>query len=184
MTRAQLHGCTLVANRLSLDGSHAAVPYKAISTPIRDETRKVVGVLAVFRLDTQMISSCAMPRCSNCWPARRANHLPSFDAVTGMLTAAGIPRASRGEARRESRPRAHGLLYIDIDQLNVVNENHGMHVGDEIIQSVAALISRRGREGALDRAVSEATGSPCWCRAVGSSRRRGSPKNCAARRFA
>src|SRR5450631_4277717 len=50
MTRAQLHGCTLVANRLSLDGSNAAVPYKAISTPIRDESRRVIGALAVFRL--------------------------------------------------------------------------------------------------------------------------------------
>ena len=52
MTRAQLHGCTLVANRLALDGSNAAVPYKAISTPIRDEARRVIGVLAVFRADT------------------------------------------------------------------------------------------------------------------------------------
>ncbi len=33
LTRAQLHGCTLVANRLALDGSNAALPYKAISTP-------------------------------------------------------------------------------------------------------------------------------------------------------
>src|SRR5580700_8398455 len=52
MTRAQLHGCTLVTNRLALDGSNAAVPYKAISTPIRGETRRVIGVLAVFRVDT------------------------------------------------------------------------------------------------------------------------------------
>src|SRR5277367_2269504 len=52
MTRAQLHGCTLVANHLELDGTNAAVPYKAISTPIRDESRKVEGVLAVFRVDT------------------------------------------------------------------------------------------------------------------------------------
>ena len=43
----------------------------------------------------------------------------------------------------------HGLLYIDIDQLNVVNENHGMHVGDEVIQGIAGLLSRRTREGTL-----------------------------------
>jgi diguanylate cyclase (GGDEF)-like protein len=41
------------------------------------------------------------------------------------------------------------LLYADIDQLNVINENHGMHVGDEVIQAVASLLSRRAREGAL-----------------------------------
>jgi diguanylate cyclase (GGDEF)-like protein len=44
---------------------------------------------------------------------------------------------------------SHGLLYVDIDQLNVVNENHGMHVGDEVIQGGARLLSRRMREGTL-----------------------------------
>ena len=41
------------------------------------------------------------------------------------------------------------MLYVDIDQLNVINENHGMHVGDEVIQDVANLLSRRAREGTL-----------------------------------
>jgi diguanylate cyclase (GGDEF)-like protein len=47
------------------------------------------------------------------------------------------------------RNHTHGLLYVDIDQLNVVNENHGMHVGDEVIQGVANLLARRAREGTL-----------------------------------
>jgi diguanylate cyclase (GGDEF)-like protein len=74
----------------------------------------------------------------------------SFDAVTGMLTSAAfIAQATARLTGQSGRASAHGLIYIDIDQLNVVNENHGMHVGDEVIQSVAALVSRRGREGAL-----------------------------------
>ena len=70
MTRAQLHGCTLVANRLALDGSNAAVPYKAISTPIRDETRRVIGVLAVFRVDTDGDFQLRDAEAWNCWRAR------------------------------------------------------------------------------------------------------------------
>ncbi len=149
MTRAQLHGCTLVANRLSLDGSHAAVPYKAISTPIRDETGKVVGVLAVFRIDTQDDFQLCDAEVLELL-ARKASQIihASFDAVTGMLTSAGFLAQAAAKLSGKTAG-AHGLLYIDIDQLNVVNENHGMHVGDEIIQSVAALVSRRGREGAL-----------------------------------
>ncbi|MGO8831028.1 MAG: EAL domain-containing protein [Steroidobacteraceae bacterium] len=149
MTRAQLHGCTLVANRLSLDGTHAAVPYKAISTPIRDETRKVVGVLAVFRIDTEDDFQLCDAEVLELL-ARKASQIihASFDAVTGMLTSAGF-LAQAAAKLNGITAGAHGLLYIDIDQLNVVNENHGMHVGDEIIQSVAALVSRRGREGAL-----------------------------------
>jgi diguanylate cyclase (GGDEF)-like protein len=151
MTRAQLHGCTLVANRLSLDGTVAAMPYKAISTPIRDEARRVVGVLAVFRLDTdsdfQLRDAEALEML-----ARKAAQIirSSFDPVTGLLTSAAFNAQTAAKlAVQEAAPGVHGLLYIDIDQLNVVNENHGMHVGDEVIQSVACLLSRRGRDGIL-----------------------------------
>jgi diguanylate cyclase (GGDEF)-like protein len=151
MTRAQLHGCTLVANHLSLDGAIAAVPYKAISTPIRDEVRRVVGVLAVFRVDTdsdfQLRDAEALEML-----ARKAGQIirSSFDPVTGLLTLAAFNAQTAAKlAAQETAPGTHGLLYVDIDQLNVVNENHGMHVGDEVIQSVAHLLSRRDREGTL-----------------------------------
>jgi diguanylate cyclase (GGDEF)-like protein len=150
MTRAQLHGCTLVANRLKLDGSNAAVPYKAISTPILDEARRVTGVLAVFRVDTdadfQLSDAEALELL-----ARKAAQIirSSFDPVTGLLTAAAFDAQTAAQLATHQRPSPHGLLYVDIDQLNVVNENHGMHVGDEVIRDVAELLSRRAREGCL-----------------------------------
>ncbi|MGB6353272.1 MAG: GGDEF and EAL domain-containing protein [Steroidobacteraceae bacterium] len=151
MTRAQLHGCTLVANHLALDGSHAAMPYKAISTPIRDEARRVIGVLAVFRLDTdgdfQLHDAEAVELL-----ARKAAQIirSSFDPATGLLTSEAFrAQAAARLAARDLKQGAHGLLYVDIDQLNVVNENHGMHVGDEVIQDIANLLSRRVREGTL-----------------------------------
>lgn len=151
MTRAQLHGCTLVANHLALDGSDAAVPYKAISTPIRDEARHVMGVLAVFRVDTdpdfQLRDAEALEML-----ARKATQIirSSFDPVTGLLTAAAFTAQTTAKLTAcGSGVGTHGLLYVDIDQLNVVNENHGMHVGDEVIRSVAQLLCRRGREGTL-----------------------------------
>jgi len=153
MTRAQLHGCTLVANKLSLDGSNAEVPYKAISTPIRDETRRVIGALAVFRLadcpDFELRDAEVLELL-----ARKGAQIicASFDALTGMLTpAAFIAQVTAKWPATEQRGCAsrHGLLYIDVDQLSVVNEDHGMHVGDEVIQSVAGLICRRGPVGTL-----------------------------------
>jgi diguanylate cyclase (GGDEF)-like protein len=150
MTRAQLHGCTLVANHLALDGSNAAVPYKAISTPIRDETR-VIGVLAVFRVDTdgdfQLRDAEALELL-----ARKAAQIirSSFDPVTGLLTASAFRTQTAAKlAAQACAVSTHGLLYLDIDQLNVVNENHGMHVGDEVIQSIANLLCHRAREGTL-----------------------------------
>jgi diguanylate cyclase (GGDEF)-like protein len=150
MTRAQLHGCTLVANRLALDGSDAAVPYKAISTPIRAETR-VIGVLAVFRAatdgDFQLRDAEALELL-----ARKAAQVirSSFDPATGLLTAEAFRTQTAAKlAAQGSGAVTHGLLYVDVDQLSVVNESHGMHVGDEVIQSVAQLLSRRTRQGTL-----------------------------------
>jgi diguanylate cyclase (GGDEF)-like protein len=151
MTRAQLHGCTLVTNRLALDGSNAAVPYKAISTPIRGETRRVIGVLAVFRVDTdtdfQLQDAEALELL-----ARKAAQIirSSFDPLTGLLTSAAFSAQTAAKlATQEGGACTNGLLYVDIDQLNVINENHGMHVGDEVIQSIAHLLSRRARESTL-----------------------------------
>jgi diguanylate cyclase (GGDEF)-like protein len=151
MTRAQLHGCTLVANHLALDGSNAAVPYKAISTPIRDETRHVIGVLAVFRVDTDGDFQLRDAEDVELLARKAAQIIrSSFDPVTGLLTTAafGAQTAAR-LATQDQRQSTHGLLYVDIDQLNVINENHGMHVGDEVIQGIAQILSRRAREGTL-----------------------------------
>jgi diguanylate cyclase (GGDEF)-like protein len=152
MTRAQLHRCTLVANRLVLDGSNATLPYKVISTPIRDELRRVIGVLAVFRAvsagDFELRDAEVLELL-----ARKGAEIArtSFDFNTGLLTQTAF--LAQAQARLAAQPvgacGASGLLYIDIDQLNVVNENHGMPVGDEVIQGVAAILARRSRPGTL-----------------------------------
>jgi diguanylate cyclase (GGDEF)-like protein len=142
MTRAQLHGRTLVANHM---------PFKAISAPIRNEVNRVVGVLAVFRADGD---PDFQPRDAGAVEllARQAAQImgSNFDSLTGLLTSAAFrSQAAASLAARDRRQCSHGLLYVDIDQLNVVNEDHGMHVGDEVIQGVANLLSRRAREGTL-----------------------------------
>lgn len=160
LTRAQLHRCTLVANRLGLNVVNAALPQKAISTPVRDAAQRVIGALAVFRdendADFQLGDADALELL-----ARQAAQIirSSFDPLTGLLTGA----AFRAQAEAEiSSPdfglSACGLLHVDIDQLNVVNENHGMHVGDEIIRAVAKLLSRRAR----DRTIVARVGGDCF----------------------
>ena len=151
MTRAQLHGRTLVANRLSLDGSDAAVPYKAISTPIRNESQRVIGVLAAFRTATERDFERHDAEALE-FLARKAAEIIrcSFDSLTGLLTEAAFRSGATAKlAAREFRQSLHAMLHVDIDQLNVVNESHGRHTGDEVIQSVANLMSRRAREGTL-----------------------------------
>jgi Amt family ammonium transporter len=41
------------------------------------------------------------------------------------------------------------VLYIDVDRMHVVNDNFGMHVGDELIGKVAEVLRKKARPGAL-----------------------------------
>ena len=151
MTRAQLHGCTLVANRLALDGTKVAMPYKAISTPIFDERRRAIGVVAVFRLeadpDFQLQDAEVLEML-----ARKAGMIvrASFDPDTGQLTEAAFIAQAEAQMTKESpNAVAYGVLYIDIDQLSVVNEAHGMPAGDEVIDRVAGMLASKARSGVL-----------------------------------
>ncbi len=46
------------------------------------------------------------------------------------------------------------MLYLDIDQMHVINENFGMHIGDETIAKVAEVVRRRAPLGALCARIS------------------------------
>jgi len=51
-------------------------------------------------------------------------------------------------------PAADAVVYLDIDQMHVINENFGMHVGDETIVRVADVVRRHAPIGALVARIS------------------------------
>ncbi len=151
MTRAQLHGRTLVANRLAIDGARMAMPYKAISTPIFDAERRVIGAVAVFRLESDTDFQLQDAEILEML-ARKAGMIvhASFDPDTGLLTQAAFIAQAEAQMSQESAPSpAYGVLYVDIDQLSVVNESHGMPAGDEVIDRVAGLLVSKARGSVL-----------------------------------
>jgi diguanylate cyclase (GGDEF)-like protein len=151
LTRAQVHRRTLVANHLQLGASGTPRPYKVISTPVYGPLRRVIGVLAVLRAesaaDFRLCDTEALELL-----ARRAGHIASvsFDFHTGFLTeAAFVGQAQARLSAQAACAGSSGLLYFDIDQLHVVNETHGMPVGDDVIGKVAQLLRSRARGGTL-----------------------------------
>jgi diguanylate cyclase (GGDEF)-like protein len=151
LTRAQVHRRTLVANRLQLGDPRAPLPYKVISTPIYDTARRVSGVLAVLRPDAAADFRSGDTEALELL-ARKAGCIAnvSFDFGTGFLTEpAFVAQAQARLAAQPARAGSSGLLYFDVDQLHVVNETHGMPVGDEVIQKVAQLLRSRARGNAL-----------------------------------
>jgi diguanylate cyclase (GGDEF)-like protein len=149
-TRCRLHGRTLVANHLQLDASESPLPYKALATPIRDALRRVTGVVAVirggeaedFRLrDAQVLELLA----------RQVTRIAGrrFDTATGLLTQEGLVAEAARAAQADAGLRPAGMLYLDVDQLSVVNERYGMPAGDELLRDVAAMLERRSGESGL-----------------------------------
>ena len=151
LTRAQVHRRTLIANRLRSGSGRARLPYKAISAPIFDESRRVIGVLAVFR-DEPAADFHPGDTPTLEMLARKAGHIAcaSFDLSTGFLTEAAF--VAQGQARLAAQSEnagSSGLLYFDVDQLHVVNETHGMPVGDEVVDAIAQLLRARARDRTL-----------------------------------
>lgn len=151
LKRAQVQRRTLVANLLQPAMARVPMTYKVISTPIFDVAGRVIGVLAVFRADSaadfQPADSAALEALS-----LRAGQIAttSYDFATGFLSEAAF--VAQAQARIAAQPPSagsSGVLYVDIDQLHVINESHGMPVGDEIICKIAQLLRARAHCGTL-----------------------------------
>ncbi len=73
-------------------------------------------------------------------------HLADHDPLTGLLNRRGLESALEQHVLRVSRYGDHGaLIVMDIDHFKTVNDTLGHSAGDELIVSVATLLTRRLR---------------------------------------
>ena len=70
----------------------------------------------------------------------------SSDPLTGLLNRRALDEALLG---RGPRTGDMAVLYLDLDRFKAVNDQHGHHHGDAVLQAVAARLSRLIREGDL-----------------------------------
>jgi diguanylate cyclase (GGDEF)-like protein len=108
----------------------------------------VLGALAALALALGGTALVAGAR------ARRRGHaiqaiegLAISDALTGVLNRGAFEERLRGElarARRYNRPL--GLLTFDVAGLKAINDAHGHSAGDEVLKSVAAVITASIRD--------------------------------------
>jgi len=138
----QLHRQTLTANRPSEAATLGPVPYKLLSCPVMHGAQRVLGLLALFKSPTAPDFDLRQVRIVELL-ARRVAYilLNAYDPATGLLTRPAFEK--RVQSVLEQSPgRSHCIVYADIDRLHVLNENLGMHVGDEVILRVAEVIRR------------------------------------------
>ena len=138
----QQHQKTLVSNDPSRPGALARVPYKVLCCPVMQGAQRVLGMLALYKPPGAPDFDLRQVRIVELL-ARRAAHilLNAYDPATGLLTRPAFEKRAQAAMRTDARVE-NCVIYVDIDRLHVLNENLGLHVGDEVIVRVAEVIRR------------------------------------------
>ena len=124
-------------------------PYKILSVPVRHSSGRVTGFLAMFRAADAEDFDLRAERLSELLARKSSAVLQNnFDSATSLLTRQAFELQVRAAlAAAGGSPSC--VLYLDGDRMHVVNDNFGMHVGDEVITKIAEVLRRKPRPGAL-----------------------------------
>ncbi len=143
LTWSQLHRRTTLINAADDAIPLAKVPYKILSCPVWQGTQRVAGIMVLFKPATSDDFDLRQVRIVELL-ARRISYVlqSSYDSATGLLTRPAFEKRALAALATSEPQAAHCVIYVDIDRLHVLNENHGMHVGDEVIARLADTIRR------------------------------------------
>ncbi|HXS20871.1 MAG TPA: EAL domain-containing protein [Steroidobacteraceae bacterium] len=86
--------------------------------------------------------------------ARRGAGVGSFDTLTGLYTRPAFENRVRLVVASADGSSAWCSLYINVDQLHVINDNFGMRVGDSVLGQLGELLRGRLPSGAFAARIS------------------------------
>src|SRR5277367_178473 len=154
MAWMQLQQRTIVVNHISKVASDVAAPYKILACPIRHHSERVMGVLALFNPPSAPDFDVPQTRVAEMLAKRSSNIIQAqYDTSTGLMTRQAFERQAANLLGADGAD-SHIILYLDIDRLHVINETFGMHVGDDVIVSVAERMARTLPTEALSARIS------------------------------
>jgi len=143
LSMAQIRREPVIINQMAA-GNAAAVPYRILSCPLKHASGRATGVLALFRDESADEFVDRDARLGDVLARKAASVIESsFDAMSGLYTRQAFEQRVRAAVTEPNRAAAWSALYIDSDQLHVINDNFGMHVGDGIISQIGELLRRR-----------------------------------------
>jgi diguanylate cyclase (GGDEF)-like protein len=143
LSMAQIRREPVIINQLA-SGTAGSVPYRILSCPLKHSSGRATGVLALFRDESADEFVDRDARLGDVLARKAASVIESsFDAMSGLYTRQAFEHRVRAVVTEPNRATAWSALYIDSDQLHVINDNFGMHVGDGIITQIGELLRRR-----------------------------------------
>jgi diguanylate cyclase (GGDEF)-like protein len=134
----------LVINKIATQAGQVAIPYRILACPLRQGSGRTSGVLALFRkLEAPEFVGRDVHLADLVAHKVAASIETSYDSLSGLLTRAALEqRVKLMFAEAGARIQRWSLLYVDIDELHVINENFGMHVGDQAIAQIGDLLRK------------------------------------------
>jgi len=143
MAWIQLQQRTIIVNHISKVASDVAAPFKILACPVRHPSERVMGVLALFNPASAHDFDSYQTRLAELLAKKVTVIIQAqYDASTGLMTRHAFERQAASLLGAAGEPGEHCILYLDIDRLHVINETFGMHVGDDVIVSVAECMGR------------------------------------------
>jgi diguanylate cyclase (GGDEF)-like protein/PAS domain S-box-containing protein len=121
---------------LLLGRADRQVAVQDTAAPIRDRHGRVAGAVMVFH-------DMSQERSLRHQLAYQATHDPLTGLINRREFETRLSEALR--AVQEDPATTHVLLYLDLDQFKVVNDTCGHPAGDQLLQQVTSLITRRVR---------------------------------------
>jgi diguanylate cyclase (GGDEF)-like protein len=155
LSMAQMRREPVIINKLAPNSSLGIIPYRILSCPLRSLSGRTIGVLVMFREELGEDFADRDARLGDIL-ARKAVGIieSSYDALTGLFTRPAFEQRVRGAVADKNGSRHWTALYIDVDQLHVINDNFGMHVGDTVLGQLGELVRDRLPRGAFGARIS------------------------------
>ncbi len=140
----------------AVEGSDDAAEhgYQALLSPLLDSQGNVEGIFAQLgRVDRSEFSRRDRRLMTHI--VRKVEYVieQSFDSMTGLMNRAGFEDQLHESFKTlDSDDDAHHLVYFDLDNLQLVNDNFGREAGDEVIMRFARILEEDlPKSGVLSR---------------------------------
>jgi diguanylate cyclase (GGDEF)-like protein/PAS domain S-box-containing protein len=114
------------------DGQEFSVEHSL--APIRDEAGRAIGAVLVFRDVSEQRKL-----------AQVLSYQASHDELTGLVNRREFERRLSRVLNSANPADPHALLYLDLDQFKLVNDQCGHTAGDELLKQVAELLQTKVR---------------------------------------
>jgi diguanylate cyclase (GGDEF)-like protein len=152
----QKHRGAVIENAIRLQPGADAPVYRILSSPVLRSDGTTIGVLALFRSAGKAEFTTRHTQLSELVARRVSNIIAgNYDPLTNLLTRGALERrVFTLLSSAKGRSTTWSALYLDVNRLHLVNDTHGMHVGDTVLAQIGELIRQRLPPGALAGRVS------------------------------